>query len=310
MKKDHSQKKISHYDKFQALIRKPCYRADHLDFTFWCRERGINEWEYLDHPKAVEKAEELCKKYEITRLIHPADKNIPKDWLGGEFIEEKEIVEVIYPTEYRYLSEDELKRGIRPRYLPIPVFMRGNELIIKIDLNADKEVIVEKITEQLNYFHYFIPRNKSRMTPDRKIDKWEVYDTYNQMKSFEKTAHKINERASAYARFLNRFGITVETPKKLNISTVRKAYYRAFELVYGEKFDPNKHKPEKLPVKLRRTCDKCPEYSTCKALCPEVLKYYLQDEEYQRETPKPEQELDILSSEFRSLRKKPKPSAE
>lgn len=309
MKENHLPKKISQYDKFQALLRKPRYRADHLDFTVWCRERGIDEAEYLEHPEAAEKAEELCKKYGITRLFHPSDKNIPKHWLGGEFIEENEIVEVLYPTDYRGLNEDELKKGLNPRYLPIPVFKNGDDLIVKIDLKADKEFILKELIECLKYYQYFIPRSKSRMTPDRKIDKWEVWDAYNKTKSFKKTAQKLTARASAYIRFLNDSGITAKPPQKVDISTVRKAYYRAFELVYEEKFAPEKHKPERLPAKLRRTCCKCPEYSICKALCPEALEYAMQDVKYQREAPKPEHELDILSSP-RSHRKAPKPTME
>ncbi len=310
MEKTSRPKKLSPYDKFQALLRKPSYRADHLDFTVWCRERGIDEVEYLEHPEAAEKAEELCKKYGITRLFHPSDKNISKHWLGGEFIEEKEIVEVLYPTDNRGLSEDELNKGLKPLYLPIPVFKNGDDLIVKINLKADKEVILKELIECLKYYQYFIPRTKSRMTPDRKVDKWEVWDAYNQTKSFEKVVQKLNARAANYMRFLNDIGITAKAPPKLNVSTVRKAYYRAFELAHGEKFDPNKHKPEKLPIKLRRTCDKCPERATCQALCSEVMENVKQEEKYQREFPLPEHKLDILASEFRSLRKKPKPPAE
>jgi hypothetical protein len=215
-------------------------------------------------------------------------------------------VEVIYPTEYRGLTEEEIKKGIKPFYLPIPLFTNGDDLIININLKGDMEVIVKRFIERLKYYHYFIQRDKSRMTPDRKVYKWEVFDAYNKMKSFEKTAQKIKDRASTYVRFLNRFGISVEGPQELNVSTVRKAYYRAFELVYGEKFDPNRHRPEKLPMELRKTCDRCPEKTTCKALCPEAWEYYMQDEKYQREIPMPEHELDILSSP-RSHRKAPKP---
>lgn len=295
MKDNSLQKKISKYDRLQALLRKPSYRADHWDFTFWCRERGINEWEYLNHPEATEKAQEIFRKYGITRLIHPADKDLPENWLEGDFIDEEKIVEVIYPTEYRDLTDDEIKRGVRHCFMPIPVFKNGEDLIIKINLKADKGIIVKKFIEKLNYYKYFIPRNKSRKTPDRMLNKWVVFDTYNKMKSFEKTAQNIKGRAGSRS--------------KLNVSTIRKAYYRAFELVYGEKFDPHKHKPEKLPVKLRRTCNKCPEYSTCEALCPEAWEYYTEGEKYQRETLMTEQELDIISSP-RSHRKAPKPQAD
>ncbi|MGD0826841.1 MAG: hypothetical protein ABSA09_01970 [Desulfobaccales bacterium] len=308
MKKDHYPKKISQYDKFQALRRKPSYRADYRDFLFWCKENGIDETDYLDHPEAAKQAEELCKKYSITYLFNPS-RDFPKNWGDKFYNDEKETVAVLYPTEYRDLTEDELKRGVRPQFGPIPVFKNGDELIIKIDLKADKELIVKQFIMRLNYYHYFIPRSTSRMTPDRNIDKWEVFDTYNKLKSFEKTARKIKDRASAYAKFLNRFGNTVEAPKRLNISTIRKAYYRAIELVYGEKYDPEKHNPNKLPVKLRRCCDKCPEQSDCNALCPEAWEFYIQDEKYQREIPMSEQEIDIISSP-QSHRKAPKPPAE
>lgn len=151
MKENHSPKKISHYDKFQSLRRKPSYRADYWDFLFWCRENHIDETEYLDHLEAAKKAEELCKKYSITYLFNPST-NIPKHW-GDRFLNDgKEIVEVLYPTDYRDLNEDELEKGIKPLYLPIPVFNNGDELIIKIDLKADKEVIVNSFIKQLDYY--------------------------------------------------------------------------------------------------------------------------------------------------------------
>jgi len=299
-------RKISNFDKFQALRRKPSYRADYRDFQIWYRENHIDEGDYLDHPEATKKAEELCRKYGIVYLFNPSF-NIPKHSESDFFIEQKEIVEVIYPTEYRDLTEDEVKRGVMPRFLPIPIFSNGDELILKIDLTADKDNILENIIEKLNYYQWFVFRENSRMTSDRKVDKWKVYDTYNQTKSFKKVVQKLNARAVRYV-ILNDKGM-VKAPQKLNISTVRKAYYRAFELVYNEKYDPEKHNPKRLPVKLRRTCDKCPEYATCKALCPEVREYALQEEKYQRDLPTPDQKLDILSAP-RSGRKAPKPRME
>jgi hypothetical protein len=199
VKNNHSTKKISPYDKFQALRRKPSYRADYWGFLFWCRENHIDETEYLDHPEAAEKAEELCKKYNITYLFNPST-DIPKNWGGNFFNNDEEIVKVIYPTDYRDLSDDELRKGIRPRYLPISVFNNGEELTIKIDLKADKEVIINNFIEMLYYYHSFIHKNNCRRAPDRKVDKWEVWDAYNQTKSFKKAAGKLNERASRYIK--------------------------------------------------------------------------------------------------------------
>ncbi|MBM4274142.1 MAG: hypothetical protein FJ134_06750 [Deltaproteobacteria bacterium] len=308
MKEYTSKKKISPYDKFQALRRKPSYRADYWDFLFWCRENQIDETEYLDHPEAAKKAEELCNKYSITYLFNPSTA-IPKHWGGSFFDNEEEIVETIYPTDYRDLSEDEIRKGIILPYLPIPVFNNGEELIIRIKLNADLEDIVKEIFAKIKYYQSFIQRDNSRMTPDRKIDKWEVWDAYNRTKSFKKAAETLNKRASLRIKILNDFGFRTEPLQKVNISTVRKAYYRAFEPIHGVKFDPAVHKPEKLPVRLSRTCDRCPERSTCKALCPDILEYVVQDKKSQRETLKLEHELDILSGP-RIHRKAPKPRME
>jgi len=301
-------RKISSYDKFQALRRKPSYRADYWDFMLWCREKGIDEADYFDHPEAAKKAEDLCQKYGITYLFHPFV-DIPKHWESGFFIEEREIVEVLYPTAFRDLTEDEIEKEERPRFLPVPVFDGEENLIIKINLKADKDALIAKIIEQIDYYQYFVSKSKSRITYDRIVNKWKVWDIYNQTKSFKKTAEKIIEKVAFRVRSLNNIGYEAEFIKLINISTVRKAYYRAFELVHGEKFDPERHKPTKLPIRLRKTCDKCPERPNCEALCPEVLKYVSQDEKYQRETPKSEDDLELLASP-KTGRKAPKPPME
>jgi hypothetical protein len=83
MKKDYSRKKISSYDKYQALRRKSSYRADYCEFYSWCRENNIDEAQYLDFPEAVKKAEPFCKKYGIIFLFNPV-LSIPKHW-GTDF---------------------------------------------------------------------------------------------------------------------------------------------------------------------------------------------------------------------------------
>ena len=120
---------------------------------------------------------------------------------------------------------------------------------------------------------------------------------------------KLNARADNFDKLSTDLGLTPEAHKKIKVSTAIKAYYRAFELVHGEKFDPDKHNLGKIPIELKNTCTNCPEYSTCEVPCPEVLEYANQDQRYQRETPMPEDKLDILSSP-RLHRTKPKPTME
>jgi hypothetical protein len=308
MKQDYSAKKISSYDKYQALRRQPSYRKDYWEFFSWCREQGIDEAHYLDYSEATEKAEELCMKYGITYLFNPAD-NFPEFWESGFSVEENKLIEIIYPTEYRYLTKNEIEKGNRPQFLPIPVFDKGHKLSIKIDLTADTGSIIEYFIEQLKYFQSFLPNKKSRMAQDRVVDKWEVWDAYNETKFFQKAVAKLNSRAADRFKLLTSLGVPAEAPPKINVSTARKAYYRAFELVNGEKFDPDKHKPGKLPIPLRRTCDQCPKYSSCEALCPEALEYASQDRGKGRESPMPEQKLDLLFS-LRPHRTRAKPTME
>jgi hypothetical protein len=63
-----------------------------------------------------------------------------------------------------------------------------------------------------------------------------------------------------------------------NSATVKKQFYRSFELIYSKKFNPNDYqKPEIKAEYLKRECSTCLEYSTCKDLCPDVLSYADQD---------------------------------
>lgn len=263
-------RKISSYDKLQALKRNPNYINDYNNFVFWCRENEIDEDDYEDSPETNERAKELCSKYGIKYPFNPAMKIIERQ--GSAYIEGKEIVEVVYPQEVRDLNQEELKEGFRPKYLPIPVFDNEEFLIVKIDLRADKEVILSEFKETVDYFHYFASKSNSRLTRERKVDKWEIWDAYNRTKSFEKTVQRINSRHSLFAELLS-----IEPPAPIGVATARKAYYRAFEQVFGEPYSPEKHNLEKLPIRLKKKCEICAERSTCQTLCPDVLSYVAQD---------------------------------
>lgn len=236
-------KKISPYDKFQALKRNPVYQADWREFEKLCLERGIQHKDYHDHPEAAEKAEELCKKYGLWFPFPPGAK-LPWHLGGDYFTEEDEIVEVIYPNKYRDLSDEEISHGERPKHLPIPVFDEGYFLILRINLTKAKDDIVKKVKYKINYYHCFIHNEKTRLSKDRIVNKWYVFDIYNETKSFQKTLEQIRSKAKSEVRFLRSIGGDAEIPK-IDISTIRKAYYRAFELVYGEPYDPEKaHSPK------------------------------------------------------------------
>ena len=220
----------------------------------------------------------------------------------------KRSIEAIYPTKCRDLTKNEIEKGIRPHFLPIPVFDNGNEFSIKIYLTADTGSIIEYFIEQLKYFQSFLPKNKSRMAQDRMVNKWEVWDAYNETKFFEKAMKKLNDRADRNTSSLTNLGVSAEAHQKIKVSTARKAYYRAFALVQGEKFDPSKHKPGKLPIEGRKTCVQCQKYSTCEALCPEALQYVDQDKSTERDHDAAGYVRDSISP--RSHLTKPRPTIE
>lgn len=70
--------------------------------------------------------------------------------------------------------------------------------------------------------------------------------------------------------------------KELGIKepAAKKAFYKAYELIYGKKYDPADYeKPEIKKEYLKKFCNTCMEKSTCncKVPCPDVVKFVDQD---------------------------------
>lgn len=91
--------------------------------------------------------------------------------------------------------------------------------------------------------------------------------------------------------------------KELGIKepAAKKAFYKAYELIYGKKYDPAGYeKPEIKKEYLKKTCNACMEKSTCKELCPDVIEFVKQGASYQRERilpyrkPRPKEDQDSL----------------
>jgi hypothetical protein len=70
--------------------------------------------------------------------------------------------------------------------------------------------------------------------------------------------------------------------EKLELSedTAKKNFYRAYELIQGKKYEPEKLKREVWEHKikdLKRTCESCPDRLRCRELCPDAMAYAEQD---------------------------------
>lgn len=68
-------------------------------------------------------------------------------------------------------------------------------------------------------------------------------------------------------------------------NTVKKKFYRAYELIYRKKYNPADYEHPPIREKyIKRHCRTCEQRPTCKELCPDVIGYVDQDNMgYQRE---------------------------
>lgn len=68
--------------------------------------------------------------------------------------------------------------------------------------------------------------------------------------------------------------------EELNITeaNAKKRFYKAYELIFNEKYDPSKYKkPEVKKEYLKRECNTCEERATCQEPCPDIIGLVNQD---------------------------------
>jgi len=77
----------------------------------------------------------------------------------------------------------------------------------------------------------------------------------------------------------------IQSATGIDKDAAKKKFYRAYELIYGKKYNPCKYEKPLIKKKyIKRICSTCDQQSTCKVLCPDVIGYVDQDSmKYQRE---------------------------
>jgi hypothetical protein len=136
-----------------------------------------------------------------------------------------------------------------------------NKLLLGINLNRPKEDILAEIQRILKFHHR---RKTTRFTW---LKKWlqykQVWDARRMRKKFSVIADELNLKKDA----------------------TRRMFYRAFEIIYGKKYNPSDYeKPQIRKKYLKRVCETCSEKEICSDLCPDVIDYVNQDSKaYQRE---------------------------
>ena len=89
--------------------------------------------------------------------------------------------------------------------------------------------------------------------------------------------------------------------RKITKDAAKKSFYRAFELICGNKFDPVLFRRDYWEIRqadIGKQCKTCPNQpdngGDCNELCPDMLVYVNQDDRYQREKLGEDYQIDNL----------------
>lgn len=207
--------------------------------------------QYLKDLKELE-ADEFCLKYGLYTPVKPEllERNEPELLEYCQIF--RDFITKVIPAEDKVITTGhpvfELDFS--------PHLEDGRYLTLKIDLLQDKKDIIATIKSDMEFYSRYIKKEQTRDTGSRTIDRFLVWDEYRTLRKFSKIAEKYQVREA----------------------TVRKAYYRAFELIMGEPYDMERHNRKNLTKEqLIKTCEICPEYKSCNVPCPDILPFIEQD---------------------------------
>lgn len=199
------------------------------------------------------------------------DKHFPSHYGDSEVCEHPVKITRLRSAEYETGEHFDMADGIPT----LRCVMKDNGFLdtdgylhVRIKPDAPKKLIHHFIDEILECYPTPLPkmdpRKKTRFR-DEKLKALEVWEHRRLRKSFPEIAKEM----------------------KIEEDTARKAFYTAYKMMYGKKYDPAKYeKPEIKKEYLKRTCEPCDKHpdngGTCDTLCPDVLEFVDQDTTYQR----------------------------
>ncbi len=161
----------------------------------------------------------------------------------------------------------------------------GNPILrLLIDLNHDKKDILEKVSM------YIDACRKERLLDQKSRDQINKFYIYAQVWDLRKSPNK---------KTFPEIGRELRVP----ISTIKSRFRKAFEAIYGIKYDRDYFDRTKRIVHkeaLDRTCEKCRERNSCKELCPDIIPFVMQDEGKLREKQTPN--FNLILDTYNNLR--------
>lgn len=160
------------------------------------------------------------------------------------------------------------------------------ERIYKVDLRKKKKQIMQEFEGYLDRA-YFRNSEESNWTPDNSREREE--------ESRHLAVWKLRRKRKSFSGIAKDQNITKDAAKK--------SFYRAFEMICGNKFDPVLFKRDYWEIRqadIGKQCKTCANHpdngGDCNELCPDMLAYVDQDSAYQRKQAE-DYQIDNLSKE-------------
>jgi hypothetical protein len=217
----------------------------------------IRNPEFLrDYNAMTPEEKEYFIAYELTGKTPEQLKKLPPEYFWDEdFFHDFIVSQIGGRNEVKFDKNRSQDKDYISWYMR--QFLREERYLhLELDLKAKKRDLLERVGMYIDKYLPYIDKPKTRNKPEKYTNKFAIWDMYKKDISFAKVAKQLKQKET----------------------TVRKAYFRAFELIMGEPYDPLKHNRKAISKdELKRTCDTCTERLTCKVLCPDVVAYANQD---------------------------------
>ena len=162
--------------------------------------------------------------------------------------------------------------------------LKPGERLFKIDLKKKKSQIMKEVSEYLDRA-YMRRTSESDWTPDNSRDREEAWQHL--------AVWKLRRQRKSFSE--------IATDRNITKDAAKKSFYRAFELICGNRFDPVLFKRDYWEIRqadIGKQCKTCPNHpdngGDCNELCPDMLAFVNQDNQYQREKSGEDFQIDNL----------------